>query len=165
MLQCWRPSHSTPSFIHALVIIFFVSLPNQSFSFRPELIWPPLIVDAICSHRLIYSYPAPSFSPPQSRFPLTRSACNFSSLQMGLLCSVLLLGNLCRVVEQCLDWMCLALQSIRCCRIGAMNTILCWQPAVYYHHGTDIQFWEDRLQINQAACVKVYWCTVFLFYL
>lgn len=39
--------------------------------------------------------------------------------------------------------------SILCCRIGAMHKILCWQPAVHYHHSTDIQYWEDRLSISQ----------------
>ena len=38
--------------IPALVTVFFVSLPNQSFSFRPELISPSLIVDAILQSSL-----------------------------------------------------------------------------------------------------------------
>ena len=156
------PSHSLLPPMPALVTISFVSLLNQSFSFRPELISPSLIVDAILQsalHYLIQSYPAPSsalFLLLYLVLHLSCSAFHCNSLQMGRLCSVFLVGNLLRVVEQCLDWMWLALQSILCCRIGAMHKILCWQLAVLYC--------EDRLPVSQAVCVKVYWCIAFLYF-
>lgn len=135
------PSPSLLPHMPALVTISFVSLPNQSFSFRPELISPSLIVDAILQssllsplpHLLLSSSIFCSFSPPLSHF-LSILHCIFhcNSLQMGLLYSVPLLGNLRRVVEQCLDWMWLAWLSILYRRIGAMHKILCWQLAVLH---------------------------------
>ena len=136
------------------VSVFFVSLPNQSFSFRRELISavsyrrrnPPIL-----SRALTPQVQSCSFSSSSISFSIfSRSAFHCDSLQMGLLCSVLLLGNLRRGVEQCLDWMWLALLSILCCRIGAVHKISHWQPAVYYHHGTDVQYCEHGLPINQG---------------
>lgn len=131
------PSFSLPPFSHTgFVTIFFVWLPNQSFSFFPKLISPSFIVDAILQFALTISSSSILlrlllfFPPPLYHSYLTYSAFHCNSLQIGLLCSVLLLSNLCRVVEHCLDWMWLELLSILRCRIGAMHKILCWQPPV-----------------------------------
>lgn len=104
------PSHTCP---RHYFFCFVVLLPNQSFSFCPELILPSLIIDAILQTSLTTS------SKPillfflllYHVFYLPRSAFHCDSLQMALLCSVLLLGNLGRSVERCLDWMWLALLS------------------------------------------------------
>lgn len=167
------PYFSFPPFsytVPAPVTISFVLLPNQSFSFRPELISPSPIVDAILQSAFTTSS-SPMLLHLFDLFLLfylilsiyPHSAFLWYSLQMGLHCSRLVLGNLCRDVEQCLDWMWLAMLSVLCCRIGAMRKTLCWQPVVYYHHGTDIQYYKDRLPISQEGCVAVYWCTAFFF--
>ena len=89
-------------------------------------------------HLLALSLPSPCRS-------LSHSAFRCHSLQMGL--------SLCRALEQCLGWMWLALLSILCCGIDAVCKALWWQPAVYYHHGTGIQQYEDGLPISQEGCV------------
>lgn len=158
------PSHSLLPPTPALVTYFLCFTPKSIFlissriDFAISYRWRN---PAIRSRYLIQSHPAPSFAffflLLYLVLYLSRSAFHCDSLQMGLLCSVLLLGNLRRVVEQCLDWMWLALLSILCCRTGAMHKILCWQPAVYHHHSTDIQHCEDYQSVRM---VKVYWCNL-----
>lgn len=160
-LSIFPPPHSLLPPIPALVTIFFVLLPNQSFSFRLELISPSLIVDAI-----LQSAPTTSSSPillplllffsssiAFSIYPALHSTATHYKWDFFALSSYLVTSA---ELEQCLDWMWLALLSILGCRIGAMHKILCWQAAVYYHHSTDIQHCEDRLPISQDGSVEVY---------
>lgn len=90
---------------------------------------------------------------------LPRSSFHCNSLHMCFLCSVLLLGNLHRVLEQCLDWMWLALLSILCCRTGAAHAI-CWQPLVHYQQSADVaavQFCKKDYQVRMFVSKSVYW--------
>lgn len=132
LISLFLPSFFFSSFPPSLGGFFlFVSLPNQSFSFRPELILPSLIISE--PSPATWSGPILLFFFSSISFFFICPALHFAAAAVNHLkwhsfTLVLLLGNLCRHAEQRLDWTRLASLSahaesvpcIRCRRAGSV---------------------------------------------
>lgn len=136
-----------PSLPHQPRFFFVVSLPNQSFSFRPKLILPSLIISEPSPATwsgpiLLFFFSSISFFFICPALHFSASVNHFKWRSFAL---VLLLGNLCRHAEQRLDWTRLASLSARA---ESSPCIRRRRPAVYYCHSAAINVKTDYQPIG-----------------